>query len=275
MSKRTFLGTTVAVPDGICLALKELIGEQASETIDRIRVLEHSTFARLHGRVRATTRRRRIFLRGSGAEFFADAELVLHEYCHVLLQWESGALTVSRYIRECLRHGYWNNHYEAEARAFAHHQLSQFRTLLAARGAGYRPGEALKQSGHSNRIGHDGQPAGTGNEVGFPQSASGSGFNDLAARDRRLPDVAPHDLGNPDRCENCAEQHPSSLADHEAHAESQIQTLQDPDRTGRDHQQADEAADDAHHRVERAHGVPPGGCLDPAAQSMSHTIGPR
>jgi hypothetical protein len=137
MGKRTFLGTAVTVPDNICFALKELIGGPASETIHRVRVLEHSTFARLHGRVRATTRRRCIFLPGSGAEFFADPELVLHEYWHVLVQWESGALTVSRYIRESLRQGYWNNHYEAQARAFAHQQLSQFRTLLAAGRAGH------------------------------------------------------------------------------------------------------------------------------------------
>lgn len=89
-------------------------------------------FARLHGRIRATTRRRCIFLCGSGAEFFADPVLILHEYCHVSLQWESGVLTVPRYIRECLRRGYWNNRYEVEARAFAHRHLSQFRALIAA-----------------------------------------------------------------------------------------------------------------------------------------------
>ena len=120
------------MPDSVRSALKELIGKPASEAIDRIRVLEYSTFARLHGRVRATTRHRCIFLRGSGAAFFADPALMLHEYCHVLLQWESGALTLPRYMRECLRHGYWNNRYEVEARAFAHHNLSQFRALLAA-----------------------------------------------------------------------------------------------------------------------------------------------
>lgn len=130
VAKRAFLGTAVAVPDSIRSALKELIGEGAPEAIDRIRVLEHSTFARLHGRVRATTRRRCIFVRGSGAEFFANPALVLHEYCHVLLQWESGALTVPRYMRECLLRGYWNNRYEVEARAFANRHLSQFRALL-------------------------------------------------------------------------------------------------------------------------------------------------
>jgi len=110
------------------------MGEQVREAIARTEVLEHSTFARLHGRVRATTRRRCIFLRGSAAEFFGDPALMLHEYCHVLLQWESGALTVSRYLCECLRRGYWNNRYERQARAFADRHLSQFHALLTAAG---------------------------------------------------------------------------------------------------------------------------------------------
>lgn len=132
MGKRSLLGTAITVPDSIRAALKELLGEQGSEAIDRTQVLEHSLFARLHGRARATTRRRRIYLRGSAADFLADPSLMLHEYCHVLLQWESGALTVSRYLRECLRRGYWNNHYEAQARDFARRHLSRFRALLAA-----------------------------------------------------------------------------------------------------------------------------------------------
>ena len=138
MGERTFLGAPVTVPEAVRFALKELIGDRAPEVIDRVRVLEHSAFARLHPRARATTRRRCIFLRGSAAEFFADPALILHEYCHVLLQWESGALTVPRYLRECLRRGYWNNRYEVEARAFSHRHLRQFCTMLAAAKAGNR-----------------------------------------------------------------------------------------------------------------------------------------
>ena len=120
------------MPDSVRSALKKLIGEPVHEAIDRIHVLEYSPFARLHGRAKATTRPRRIYLRGSGADFFSDPELMLHEYCHVLLQWETGALTLRRYMREWLRHGYWNNRYEVEARTFAHHHLLQFRALLPA-----------------------------------------------------------------------------------------------------------------------------------------------
>ncbi len=127
-----FFGTPVAVPHDIRSAMKKLFAEPAAPAIDEIVVLEHSAFARLHGRVTATTRRRRIFLRGSGADFFSNAQLVLHEYCHVLLQWESGALTVPRYLRECLRRGYWENCYEVQARTFASHHLQHFQALLSA-----------------------------------------------------------------------------------------------------------------------------------------------
>lgn len=129
--KHSLRGTAVTVPDGIRAALKQLIGERASEAIDGTRVLEHSLFARLHAGARATTRRRCIFLRGSAREFFVDPLLMLHEYCHVVLQWECGALTVRRYLRECLRRGYWNNRYEVQAREFAQRHLTQFRALLS------------------------------------------------------------------------------------------------------------------------------------------------
>ena len=51
-------------------------------------VVEHSIYARLHYRIKATTRRRRIYLVGSARAFFADPALMLHEYCHVMRQWE-------------------------------------------------------------------------------------------------------------------------------------------------------------------------------------------
>lgn len=132
MGMRTFLGRAVAVPSSIRCALKEIIDEPAASAIDRVRVVERSLFVRLHGRATATTRRRRIYLRGAAAQFFGDPGLMLHEYCHVLMQWESGALTTPRYLRECLRNGYWNNCYEVEARTFARRHQRQFRALLDA-----------------------------------------------------------------------------------------------------------------------------------------------
>ena len=55
---------------------------------------------------------------------------MLHEYCHVLLQWEPGSLTTLKYVREWLRHGYWNNRFEIEARDFARRHEGRLRQML-------------------------------------------------------------------------------------------------------------------------------------------------
>lgn len=102
------------------------------DDVDRVEVIEHSWFAWSHLRALATTRRRRIYLRGSAQDFFADAEFVLHEYFHVLRQWEPRRLTVWRYLVEWLRRGYWRNRFEVEARAFATANRRRFSLLLAA-----------------------------------------------------------------------------------------------------------------------------------------------
>jgi len=119
------IGRRVAVPGPLLAALEAVLGEPVSD----VRVIEHSLYAWLHLRAIATTRRRRIYLRGSAQDFFENPWLMLHEYCHVLRQWETGELTLARYCREWLRHGYWNNRFEVEARAFADRYLP---ALLAA-----------------------------------------------------------------------------------------------------------------------------------------------
>jgi len=115
----------VALPGSLLTALEAVLGESVSQVL----VIEHSLYARLHHRAIATTRRRRIYLRGSAQAFFDDPLLVLHEYCHVVRQWETGELTIARYCLEWLRRGYWNNRFEVEARAFAQAHLD---ALLAA-----------------------------------------------------------------------------------------------------------------------------------------------
>jgi len=116
-----------AVPRELRTALEHLLGA----SVDHVRVIEHSWFARLHGRAVATTRPGRIYLRGNAADFFADPWLMLHEYCHVIRQWQPGSLTAARYLLECLRRGYWNNRFEVEARAFADTHVARLRALLA------------------------------------------------------------------------------------------------------------------------------------------------
>jgi hypothetical protein len=108
-------GRQVPVPRGVAACLEEIFGE----SVAKVRVYEHSLFTRLHFRAIATTRPDRIYLRGSGADFFENPWLMLHEYCHVLRQWRPGSLTLSRYVLECMRRGYWQNRFEVEARAFA------------------------------------------------------------------------------------------------------------------------------------------------------------
>jgi hypothetical protein len=121
-------GQRVAPPAHVGRALEQLFGDRVYDVI----VIERSLFARLHAGARATTRRRHIYLRGTGTEFFANPALMLHEYCHVLLQWEPGALTTWRYVLEWCRRGYYANRFEVEARAFAALHLRAFDAALAA-----------------------------------------------------------------------------------------------------------------------------------------------
>src|ERR1700761_6730971 len=121
------IGRSIPVPDAVGAALELLFGE----SIGHVRVIEYSLFARLHVSNNATTRRRRIYLRGSAADFFKNPSLMLHEYCHVLKQWEPRTLTVRRYLLESARRGYWNNRYEIEARRFADTHRARFEQLLA------------------------------------------------------------------------------------------------------------------------------------------------
>lgn len=122
-------GRTVGIPTPIAIALESIFGEP----VTHVRVIENSRFARLHVGARATTRRGRIYLADSAASFWCDPELLLHEYFHVVRQWQVGHLTVVRYLIECARRGYWLNRYETEARAFAAEHSARLRKLLAAR----------------------------------------------------------------------------------------------------------------------------------------------
>ncbi|HEX4647459.1 MAG TPA: DUF4157 domain-containing protein [Steroidobacteraceae bacterium] len=124
-------GRDAPVPDDVREALERVLGVG----IGHVRVIEHSWYARAHGRALATTRRGRIYLSGGAPEFFANPRLMLHEYCHVVRQWEAGTLTLARYAGEWLRRGYWNNRFEVEARAFADAHARALRVALTRSGA--------------------------------------------------------------------------------------------------------------------------------------------
>ena len=120
------------LPAPVEAALCEIFGEAAR----KVRLVPHSFFARLHGRADATTRRNVIYLRGPLQGFLHDPELMLHEYFHVLHQWRTRRLTVTGYLLECLRRGYWNNRFEREARDFTAAHLHRMHALMAAASAG-------------------------------------------------------------------------------------------------------------------------------------------
>lgn len=121
------MGRRVALPPYLRATLERVFGC----AVDGVEIIEHSWFVRLHGRAVATTRHRRIYLRGSAADFFEDPSIVLHEYFHVLRQWEPGELSVWRYLAECFRRGYWDNRFEVDAREFVADQLYRFQALVA------------------------------------------------------------------------------------------------------------------------------------------------
>ena len=95
-------------------ALEAVLGPGVGE----VRIVEHSRYAHWH-RARATTRPGVIYLAMSGEEFERDASLMLHEFFHVLHQWQTGRMGRLGYLLELLRRGYWNNRFEVEARRFA------------------------------------------------------------------------------------------------------------------------------------------------------------
>jgi hypothetical protein len=125
------MGRRVPVPDSVRIALATFFGDGVAH----IEVIEYAFFARMHWNALATTRRRRIYLRGSSEDFFNDPALMLHEYFHVVKQWEPRLLTSVRYVVECLRRGYWNNRFEVEARQFTADHVYRFQLLLSGKHA--------------------------------------------------------------------------------------------------------------------------------------------
>ena len=118
-----WFGNRCYPPKDVQLALESLFGE----SVGKIKVIQYSIFVRFHWRAIATTRPNRIYLRGSGKEFFADGPLVLH----VIRQWGTGELTIARYLLECFRRGYWDNQFEVEAREYTDTEIFRYRALLA------------------------------------------------------------------------------------------------------------------------------------------------
>lgn len=114
------------MPERLRKSLERIFGER----VGHIELVENSVYCRLHLRARATTRRNRILLNGTLDEFFADPELMLHEYYHVLRQWNRGRMSIRTYLLESVARGYRDNRYERQARRFASLRLPAFQRLL-------------------------------------------------------------------------------------------------------------------------------------------------
>lgn len=117
----------VRLPDDWALTLGALFGSRAVG----VEVRERVWWLLPMPWVAAITGPSRIWLRGRAEDFFADPEFVLHEYCHVINQWDTRRLSISRYLREWVRVGYWRNVFEVEARTFAAREVGRCRVLLA------------------------------------------------------------------------------------------------------------------------------------------------
>jgi hypothetical protein len=76
------------------------------------------------------TRPNRILLAIDSQEFVSNADLLLHEYYHVIRQWGTGRLSRWRYLVESMRCGYRDNPFEQEARDFTARAVDQYRLFL-------------------------------------------------------------------------------------------------------------------------------------------------
>jgi hypothetical protein len=90
-----------------------------------VEVIESSRFAKCH-LATATTRRNRIYLACDLECFLRNPKLMLHEYYHVIRQWNCGELNTAGYLWESLKNGYRRNRYETAARRFADAHAAEF-----------------------------------------------------------------------------------------------------------------------------------------------------
>jgi hypothetical protein len=125
---RRLFGQRYKLPKRVEAALEQVF----EEPVGAVKVIEHSIYARAHLGMTATTRPNCILLANSGREFVANADLLLHEYYHVLRQWGTGSLTRPRYLIESARRGYWQNRFEREAREFSAGMVQRYCDCLNA-----------------------------------------------------------------------------------------------------------------------------------------------
>nr|WP_254898897.1 RHS repeat-associated core domain-containing protein [Stenotrophomonas sp. NA06056] len=108
--------------------LEMILGESVSGVDVRNKTVVNNEFV--------TTRKNSIRLPPnlSMEEFFEDQKLVLHEYYHVIRQWNAGALSRRAYVAEFMRNGSaQGNKFEGAATAFAGANVSAFNKCIASK----------------------------------------------------------------------------------------------------------------------------------------------
>ncbi len=138
--------TDQRMPERLRESLEQIFGER----VGQVELVENSIYCRLHLRARATTRRNRILLIGTLEEFFADPELILHEYYHVLRQWNRGRMSVRSYLLESFVRGYRDNRFERQARRFSSLRLPAFQRLLVGEETARSPSSCCQDGGGGN-----------------------------------------------------------------------------------------------------------------------------
>jgi len=119
------------VPPQLQCCLEQIFGE----SVGGISVFANSLMSKLHNNY-YTTRRNTIYLPGNCSRFFNDEWLVLHEYYHVVDQWNTSRLTVRLYLLEAAiqkmmgKDPHKDNRYEKEADAFANNHDQLLRRCL-------------------------------------------------------------------------------------------------------------------------------------------------
>ncbi|MBX3724385.1 MAG: RHS repeat-associated core domain-containing protein [Xanthomonadales bacterium] len=116
----------VAASGAMAYCLEQIFGQSVAGVRIRSKQFVRNNFV--------TTRKNSIRLPPSLSvdEFFARPHLVLHEYYHVLAQWNTGEMTRRSYLAEVARSGSWaeGNKYEDAADAFADSNFAAFQDCL-------------------------------------------------------------------------------------------------------------------------------------------------
>ena len=119
---------------GLCAVspnMKSCLEQVFSSPVDSVRVRNKKIFRNKF----ITTRRNSIRLPPSFSceSFWAAPFLVLHEYFHVLRQWNVRRLKRRSYVLEWLRNGSGDgNRFEDEANAFARENVEEFKKCLSS-----------------------------------------------------------------------------------------------------------------------------------------------